>query len=168
MSGLGWDPSIEGDLVVLAHSQGTVLVAAALAPFGAAEQPVLSSVERLVTVGSPLRSLYHGAFPAYVPEAAFTWTTDALGGDRPRWCNVFRFTDPVGRTVFRPEQRWVALGSALEVDPGGVTTAYGGPDGDPRQVEAALRDPIAVQHLVDGHNGYWLDPRVRRIVEMGV
>jgi hypothetical protein len=123
------DVAPDGRLDVLAHSQGSVLVVAALAPV----PPSAAAVPRLVTFGSPLRSLHLLAFPAYVHDDLFRRVRAGR-----TWVNVVRFTDHVGRAVFTDDDRWR-------------------PGGDDR----AIADPLPGRG-VDGHSGYWTDDRVRR------
>lgn len=80
---------------VRAHSQGSVLVLAALAPY----QPT-TTVE-ILSFGSPLVTLYSRAFPAY-----FSRTTLDAVIDRWTWRNAFRFTDHVGRALFVDDSAW--------------------------------------------------------------
>jgi hypothetical protein len=81
-----------GDLVVTAHSQGSVLVVAAVAPYRSV--PGL----RLLTMGSPLRVLHANVFPHYVNRDLVQSVCGTLGPGR--WRNTFRLTDHVGRSVF--------------------------------------------------------------------
>ncbi len=86
-----------GPLDLRAHSQGSVLVLAALAGLG--DRP--TRVRSLLTFGSPIRSLYQQAFPAQVdPDLVETVRS------RVPWCNAFRLTDHVGRAVFCDDADW--------------------------------------------------------------
>ncbi|NMH97882.1 hypothetical protein [Pseudonocardia acidicola] len=82
-------------LLLAPHSQGVVIAGAAV--LGARPSERLA----LLTYGSPWRHLYSEFFPAYVNPRA----TDALaerlayGGGPPRWCNLFRTSDPIGGPV---------------------------------------------------------------------
>lgn len=80
---------------VRAHSQGSVLVLAALAPY----QP--TTTVKILSFGSPLVTLYSRAFPAY-----FSRTTLDAVIDRWTWRNAFRFTDHVGRALFVDDSAW--------------------------------------------------------------
>ena len=137
------------EVVVLAHSQGSVLAYAALVPSRAAGDAVSEAV-RLVTVGSPLRSLYGAAFPLYVREADLR---AAIGGwdGHPRlaWTNVFRFTDHVGRAVF-------ASDDAVAADAGRGLAPEAGDEPRPRWADRPIPDPIAGRGVM-GHNDYWSD-----------
>lgn len=156
-------------VTVLAHSQGTMLVVAALAPRRApgAVDPQPSDVALLVTAGSPFRSLYAPAFPAYVHDGLLDAVARSLvaDGDRdPRWTNVFRFTDHVGRSILTPESAW--------------RPEHGNPPGHPADHwwnevvlaggvvgrDVALSDPEGRQEVIRGHNDYWTDGRVRQVV----
>lgn len=80
-------PAVTVDL--RAHSQGSVLVLAALAPYPSRE------AVSVLSFGSPLVALYARAFPAYVNRNVIDGVTS-----RWRWRNAFRFTDHVGRVLF--------------------------------------------------------------------
>jgi hypothetical protein len=161
------DPDWPEDLTVLAHSQGSMLVVAALAPGVPPDgtPPGRSRVRHLVTVGSPLRSLYMKAFPSYVPEELIDDVTAALerGG---QWTNTFRFTDHVGRTVFTDERAWV---------PDTIPPLEEAQDrwwlvecpAHPGCCDCVIADPDAKQARVLGHNDYWEDRRVRKVVGRG-
>ena len=86
-------------VIVAAHSQGTIIGAAALL-FAQQKGQVA-----LLTFGSPLRRLYAQNFPAY-----FSHTTLSAVHDRP-WINMWALTDPIGSWVFDPTNR--RLGEAL-------------------------------------------------------
>ena len=87
-------------MVVAAHSQGTVLAAAALLTIPPAAQtasevvPVWDKV-RLLTYGSPLRHLYHRFFPAHFSEEQLARLHGKLGHP-VGWINLHRPTDPIG------------------------------------------------------------------------
>ncbi|MFD0328091.1 hypothetical protein ACFQZC_07325 [Streptacidiphilus monticola] len=81
-------------LVLSAHSQGTVLAAAAVWQL----DPETRQRTALLTYGSPLRRLYGRFFPAYFgPEDLLRLRKDA-----PHWHNLFRVTDPIGGPVRVP------------------------------------------------------------------
>jgi hypothetical protein len=160
---VGVDPPLaDGPLTVLAHSQGSMLVTAALAPYATAPAP-RSQVRRLVTVGSPLRSLYMAAFPAYVGAGTVEAVGQVLVGER-RWTNAFRFTDHVGRTVFRSEADWVGADGLHAVAGLGTCAGFATTSGA-EFTDCAIADPRAAHEAVKGHNDYWEDTRVRRVVE---
>jgi pimeloyl-ACP methyl ester carboxylesterase len=150
-------------LTVLAHSQGTMLVVAALAPHGSGSGG--SRVRHLVTVGSPLRPLYMRAFPAYIDEALLRDVSSALEPPA-RWTNVFRFTDHVGRSVFCEEPAWVVpSGLPRAGHPRGLWWVEAGPPLGPGHRDCAVADPESNQLLLDGHNRYWTDRRVRGVID---
>lgn len=78
-------------VVVSAHSQGSVIAAAALLRQGQAVDGVA-----LVTYGSPLDRLYHRYFPMYFGGSTTSVLRDRL--DR-RWVNLYRRTDPIGGPI---------------------------------------------------------------------
>jgi hypothetical protein len=131
----GWSQGLQ----VTAHSQGAVLVYAALLPdaVAAAGRPLAPPSLGVVTFGCPLRTMYARAFPSQVDVAQFDVVRGFLGG---RWENVFRYTDPVGQAVFSA--------------PGGPLDA-----GD-----LVVVDPAPGSKRVMGHDGYWTIPAVRTVV----
>ncbi|MEZ0067461.1 hypothetical protein ABIA32_003474 [Streptacidiphilus sp. MAP12-20] len=140
-SWLGADP--QRRLVLSAHSQGTVLAAAALWQL----DPATRGRVALLTYGSPLRRLYGRFFPAYMGP-------DQLGRllrDVPRWDNLFRLTDPIGGPVRLP-------GPDTGSGPG---SGNSGPDQppfpDPLAFGRTDAHPILVP--INGHSDYRSDPR---------
>jgi hypothetical protein len=134
-----------GRVVLAAHSQGTVLAAAALL-----QRDELPDGHRvaLVSFGSPLGTLYGWAFPAYFGDDLLQRLvpTSGSGVELHAWRNFYYLTDYIGRTVFgsRP-------------DPG---------------VDAELPDPPTCWHILHqprpspgSHSGYWTDPAVWREVD---
>lgn len=85
-------PEESSRFVVVAHSQGAVLSAAAIASIPPdARQP------SLVTFGSPLGTLYTPTWPAYVPPL-LACVSERVRDDHPAtpWVNFWRITDPIG------------------------------------------------------------------------
>lgn len=148
-----WYLQDHGDAVVLlAHSQGSVLAAAALVRPCPRRRHVAGCVG-LVTFGSPLGKLYRWAFPAVVSDQLLAGL--ARRGEEPdgtgtvRWVNVFYRTDYVGQDI------------------GGAASAVLGADR-----EVLLRDPADHEHVfgqprppVVSHVGYWDDERFWRRVD---
>jgi hypothetical protein len=131
---LGADPTRR--LVLSAHSQGTVLAAAALWQL----DPATRGRVALLTYGSPLRRLYGRYFPAYMgPDELMR-----LQRDMPRWDNLFRLTDPIGGPVRIP-----AMAGSPAVDQPALP--------DPLAFGRTEQYPILVP--VNGHFDYRLDPR---------
>ena len=128
--------------VLAAHSQGTVLVFAALLPV--AEHPDI----RLVTFGSPLRTLYAKGFPSCVSVADVADLRDRPG---VQWTNLFRCTDHVGRALHHDTD-----GDAIDAF---LVWRPGMPPLDDRPI--AEPSPAGV---VEGHNNYWATPEVRAAV----
>jgi hypothetical protein len=134
-----------GRVLLTAHSQGTVLAAAALVQPGCrpeGDQPAL------ITFGSPLCKLYSWGFPAYVDS-------QLLGplkrGGRARlndWRNFYYPTDPIGGSV-APDL------SAADCDPVDVEFL------DPADCYYVYGQPAPSPQ---GHSGYWADPRVWDII----
>lgn len=83
-------------VVVSAHSQGSVLAFAALVLLPATK---LSRVF-LITYGSPLSSLYGRFFPVYFGGPELAQLAHLLSHDSHiRWRNLFRLTDPIGGPI---------------------------------------------------------------------
>jgi len=140
----------QGRVLLMAHSQGAVLAAAALLQLRTLNHAYPCRVG-LVTYGAPLVSLYRRAFPAYVGGPTFADLRDALGpppaGTPARWRNFYRETDPIGGGVF-PEDPELGGG-----------------------VDQRLRDPATSRYVADeplppvrGHSGYMRDPEMRHHV----
>ena len=82
-------------VVLVAHSQGTVIAAATLL------QCAKDSEEYpLLTFGAPLRRLYARNFPAYFGPRAMIGLKRRLSRPRRRWINLWAPTDPIGSWVF--------------------------------------------------------------------
>lgn len=99
-------------LVIVAHSQGTVIALDELAySWGPGELPPIS----LVTCGSPISHLYGHYFPnVYPPWSEMQW--DAFFQRLQRWANFYRLGDYVGTTIVPPgsgrcEFREAAIGA---------------------------------------------------------
>lgn len=85
----------DGRLFVSAHSQGSVLGFAALAPLS---DDKLARVA-LLTYGCPITTLYGQAFPAYFGKAPVEALLARLLGGTDGWRNLWRRTDPIGGPV---------------------------------------------------------------------
>jgi hypothetical protein len=123
--------------VLAAHSQGTVIAAAALLQRDGQRPP--DRRVALVTFGAPLRKLYGWAFPAYFSDTALSTLADRDVSRVSAWRNFFYPTDFIGGP---------ALAGADDVDrqlcdPESVWSVYGQPPPAPAR-----------------HSGYWTDPRV--------
>lgn len=132
---LWWIHDNKGHVLLAAHSQGSVLAAAALAQPGCLPQ---GHETALATFGSPLGKLYSWAFPAYVNDNVLG---TLIRKDGPGWANFHYPTDPIGGPVFQDgEDKPVDV---FLLDPAGYQYIYGQPTPAP-----------------GGHSGYWTDPRV--------
>ena len=128
-----------GRVVVSAHSQGSVIAAAAVGRTSgrAGHEPTIG----LVTFGSPLGKLYRWAFPALFSDGFLAGITDDRAGIGPvLWRNVHYATDYIGG----------------DVRSGSSTIADG--------VDVELVDPPTHRYVVDqplprvmSHTGYWYD-----------
>jgi hypothetical protein len=128
-----------GRVVIAAHSQGTVLAAAAL--LQESSRPGDDEVG-LVTFGSPLTKLYGWAFPAYLGEGVLTAARPRVW----RWRNFFYDTDYIGGPVFPPDAPG-AIDRRLP-DPPTAWYVYG-------------QEPPTLGR----HSGYWIDPLVWQTVD---
>ncbi|MCW2665337.1 MAG: hypothetical protein JWN57_299, partial [Frankiales bacterium] len=143
-------------LVLSAHSQGTVIAAAALLQMPDGE---LCQRAGLLTYGSPLRRLYRTYFPAYFGDEAVQRLCERLHcqqADVPgaAWRNLYRGTDPIGGPVF------AAAGPDPHPLPQDPAEAVGwSPDWqlvDPPTLAVPAYD--IVLPAPRGHSGYWHDP----------
>ena len=134
-----------GRVVLVTHSQGTVLGAAALVQPGcrpANDQPAL------ITFGSPLVKLYGWAFPAYFDSALLGPLAPGGTGRLNDWRNFSYPTDPIGGPVAShlPEKCRDRVDTRFP-DPAECYYVYGQP-------------PPAS----GGHSGYWSDHRVWDVI----
>ena len=127
-----------GRVLVAAHSQGTVLAAAALL-----QQPARApgSTVGLVTFGSPLGKLYRWGFPSWVDDDVLA----GLAGPDTAWVNLHYATDYIGGPVFRS----AAAGVDRRLP-------------DPRTCSYVYGQPLPP---VGAHSGYWRDPAVWSLVD---
>ncbi len=89
------------ELIIVSHSQGTVISIEAL------NDPELDCLHQfsrvtLVTMGSPFTNLYQHYFPHYYPplDSAY-W--NPLQARVNHWVNIYRIDDPVGTEIVFPE-----------------------------------------------------------------
>ncbi|MGH3197031.1 MAG: hypothetical protein ACRDNT_14080, partial [Streptosporangiaceae bacterium] len=140
-----WLHDNDGRVMLTAHSQGTVLAAAALVQPGcrpAADHPAL------ITFGCPLDKLYNWGFPAYVDSRLLEPLEPGGPGRLNDWRNFYYPTDPIGGSV-APDLS-AAGGDPVDVeflDPADCYYVYGQPPPSPQ-----------------GHSGYWADPRVWGVI----
>ena len=137
-----------GRVLVMAHSQGTVLAVAALEQLPSSSTPAAAGRVGLVTYGAPLTRLYRRAFPAYFGDRMFSELYEAVGTPTSRWRNFYRPTDLIGGKVFT------------------------GPDGGHGDADTCLRDPGTRWYVpgdpeppVLGHSGYMVDESMYSYVE---
>ncbi|NMR20952.1 hypothetical protein [Cellulomonas fimi] len=136
-----------GSVVLTAHSQGSVLAAAALGRESArpGDEPRVG----LVTLGSPLAKLYRWAFPALFSDGFLAGlASGAAGIGRVRWRNVHYLTDYIGGPV-RTEGSVIAGGIDVELV-------------DPPTHRYVFDQPLP---RVLSHTGYWSDRAFWRQVD---
>ncbi len=134
-----------GRVVLVTHSQGTILGAAALVQLDCRpddDQPTL------ITFGSPLAKLYGWAFPAYFGPTLLGPLARGKGAGLKDWRNFYYPTDPIGGPA--------AHGLSPEVE---------------KQVDTRLLDPADCYYVygqappaAKGHSGYWADSRVWDVI----
>ena len=135
-----------GRVVLVTHSQGTVLGAAALAQTDCRpdhDRPAL------ITFGSPLVKLYGWGFPAYFDAALLGPLVPGGTAGLNDWRNFYYPTDPIGGPVAShlPEPCRDRVDIQL-LDPADCYYVYG-------------QAPPASQ----GHSGYWADRRVWDVID---
>ena len=123
-------------LVLSAHSQGTVLAAAAVWQL----DPETRARVALLTYGCPLRRLYGRFFPGYMALDEL----ETLHRSTPYWRNLFRVTDPIGGPVRVPV-------------PAGEQPVDAPPFVDPLAYDRDAQHPLPVP--IQGHFNYRYDPR---------
>ncbi len=129
-----WTQATGGRLVLSAHSQGTVLAAAAVWQL----PPDTRRRIALLTYGSPLERLYGRYFPAYFGPPAL----ETLHRELHAWRNLWRRTDPIGGRI----RLAGAVGRAVDV----------GPLPDPAAYSRDARHPLPSPVLA--HSDYQEDP----------
>ena len=131
-----------GSVVLVGHSQGTMLAIAALVQ--KEHRPAGGGHVSLITFGSPVGKLYAWAFPAYITTERLAPLAPGGGGNVRDWLNFYYPTDPIGglatEGIAFPAGQLV---NRLLPDPADSWYVYGQPLPAPQ-----------------GHSGYWADPRV--------
>jgi hypothetical protein len=128
-------------VLVVAHSQGTVLAAAALIQQGCrAKQGSIG----LTTFGAPLTRLYGWAFPGYFNAEVLSQIGETVpdSSNIVCWRNFYYPTDPIGGEVVGLPSDPILRNDRLR-DPALAWRIYGDPAPAP-----------------GGHSGYWTDNRV--------
>ena len=138
---LWWLHDNGGKVMLVAHSQGSVLATAALVQPGCRPE---GDWPALITFGCPVRKLYGWGFPAYFDPALLAALVPGGSARLNDWRNFSYPTDPIGGTV-APD-----LPAACR-----------------DRVDTELLDPADCYYLygqappaAKGHSGYWADPRV--------
>ena len=133
-------------VVLVSHSQGTVIAAATLLQ----DDEATAHRVALMTFGSPLRRLYARNFPAYFGTGALARLRKR---QQRRWINLWARTDPIGSWVNDDRDR-----SMQEA---------------PQEVDYRLLDVESLAPRADGtyppicgHSGFWRRPEYRDAVGM--
>ena len=140
-----WLHDNDGRVMLVAHSQGTVLAVAALVQTACRPE---GDHPALITFGSPVCKLYGWAFPAYFDHALLAPLAPGQAARVNDWRNFFYPTDPIGGSV-APEL------SAVGGDP--VDTEFA----DPADCYYVYGQPPPAS---TGHSGYWADRRVWDVI----
>jgi pimeloyl-ACP methyl ester carboxylesterase len=136
------DNDDRGSVVLVGHSQGTMLAIAAL--LQQERRPPGGGHVSLITFGSPADKLYAWAFPAYFTTERLMPLAPGGGGHVHDWLNFYYPTDPIGGPV---AERMASPAREL--------------------VDKSLPDPAESWYVYgqplpapQGHSGYWSDSRV--------
>jgi hypothetical protein len=142
---LWWLHDNRGRVMLVAHSQGSVLATAALVQPGCRPE---GDWPALITFGCPVRKLYGWGFPAYFDAALLGPLIPGGAARLNDWRNFSYPTDPIGGPVApaQPADCRVRVDTEF-CDPAGCYYLYG-------QAPPAAR----------GHSGYWADPRVWTVI----
>lgn len=136
------DNDDHGSVVLVGHSQGTMLAIAAL--LQQERRPDGGSRASLITLGSPAGKLYGWVFPAYITTERLTPLAPGGGGHVHDWLNFYYPTDPIaGPVAEKMASPACDLVDRPLPDPADSWYVYGQPLPAPK-----------------GHSGYWDDPRV--------
>jgi len=134
-----------GRVMLVAHSQGSVLATAAIVQPGCRPE---GDHPALITFGSPVGKLYGWGFPAYFDRALLRPLEPGGSGRLNDWRNFFYPTDPIG---------------------GSVAPDLSAAGGDP--VNTEFLDPAECYYVYgqappspQKHSGYWADPRVWKTI----
>ena len=163
-------------VVLVGHSQGSLLAAVATARLLAELPPADRERVGLVTVGSQLLWAYPRAFPSVVPHSCLAELSGALGG---RWRALCRGTDPIGGgvTTWRRqsfEGSLLGIGFRADGTEGALPPATASPDGalvlgGDHWLPDPARGPSAGRRWhpgILGHSDYQADPEWDRAVAM--
>jgi hypothetical protein len=142
-------------VLVSAHSQGSVIAFAALAPL---KREKLARIA-LVTYGCPISTLYGPLFPAYFGDTEIQNLRSQLArGEELGWRNFWRKTDPIGGPVF---------GSAATAHPQDVELADPAekpPSSEIPYTPAPVEDDRRAWVEIAGHSHFFRERELREWV----
>ncbi|MEM1276819.1 MAG: hypothetical protein AAGH74_09840 [Pseudomonadota bacterium] len=150
------------ELVIVAHSQGTVISLDALRTNSSEvvgyDEPLKALLEKvgkktLITLGSPYTHLYQ----EYFPDGFETPGQGDLSGGKWRWINIFRKDDFIGTHIL-PPGGWERHHGIRECPQTGRSIHRYGEDGFLEQHEVGL----------GGHTFYWVEPQVQKVLQEAI
>ena len=139
-----WLHDNDGQVMLVGHSQGSVLATAALVQPGCRPRDDHAA---LITFGAPVCKLYSWGFPAYFNRALLWPLVPGQAARLNDWRNFYYPTDPIGGSVAADLP---AAGDPVDtefLDPAECYYVYG-------------QAPPSSQ----GHSGYWADRRVWDVI----
>ena len=150
-------------VVLAGHSQGSVLSAAALFRI-AARRPRAMHRIALLTFGCVLRRLYGRMFPRYFGPADLAALESSLldAQGRPRWRNLWRYTDYLGGQVTAGPPQRVPQAASATVAPKDVLVRapLEGPSWEWHSPDPPVFDPLPGDTVHAGasrHSEFWSD-----------
>jgi hypothetical protein len=124
-------------VVLVAHSQGTVIAAATLL-----QAHMETEHYPLLTFGSPLRRLYAQNFPAYFGAEALGRLRRWQLAPNEQWINLWCWSDPIGAWIFDDTNTDLRLAQGGDIDCRLFDVKRTG----------AVPDPVGP---ICGHSGFW-------------
>jgi hypothetical protein len=139
----------ENQIILVAHSQGTIIAAATLL-----QCKLSHEMYPLMTFGSPLRRLYARNFPAYFGRGMLEALQDRVPWS-PRWVNLWAQSDPIGSWVLDELPVYAPGGAATFAVADALATV------DCRILDVAQQNPdlekytVCPDGMICGHSDFW-------------